>query len=246
MGTHNWTPSTAEAFNTSTSHRPSPHVEMLPPFGSLSLYTYDNTESFNKHQDESLPKLFLDVMAVREEVYPAEDLQVRVDQHHFVLSPTTVIQKYRGRKWAENALVNAVIEYLSYPNVADNPTTSTPTSSASEPEFGGLLYVLSDRTRKQFWHGAAGFKADKPAAVWKEFPFVGMYRWIKNDPAKRADLERARLKGRERARARAKAKSAHVARGNKRTLDEVEEENAEIDEDGSEMGEDAGDLEEDR
>lgn len=109
--------------------------------------------------------------------------------------------------------------------------------------------MLSDRTRKQFWHGAAGFKADKPAAVWKEFPFVGMYRWIKNDPVKRAALERARLKGRERARARArakaKAKSAHVAGGNKRTHDEVEEEDAEIDEGRSEMEEDAGDLEED-
>lgn len=192
-----------------------------------------------------------------------------------------MIQKYRGRKWAEHALVNAVIEYLSYPNVAESyheyshvlrereindlfkavrppqdgirlafPSSqdalSIPASQAAiqEPEFGGLLYVLSDRTRKRLWHGAAGFKADKPAAVWKEFPFVGMYRWIKNDPVKRAALERASLKGRERARARAKAKAeklAHVARGNKRKL----EEDAEIDEDGSEMEEDAGDLEED-
>lgn len=72
MGTHNWTPSTAEAFNTSTSHRPTPHVEMPLPFGSLSLHTYDNTESFSRQQDESLPKLFLDVMAVREEVYVRE------------------------------------------------------------------------------------------------------------------------------------------------------------------------------
>lgn len=72
MGTHNWTPSTAEAFNTSTSHRPTPHIEMLLPLGPSPLHTYDNTNSFNNQQDESLPKLFLDVIAVREEVYVRE------------------------------------------------------------------------------------------------------------------------------------------------------------------------------
>lgn len=187
-----------------------------------------------------------------------------------------MIQKYRGRKWAENALVNAVIEYLSYPNVAESYneyahvlrereinalfkavrpphgdirlTYPSPQDALSilafqasihEPEFGGLLYVLSDRTRKQFWHGAAGFKADKPAAIWKGFPFVGMYRWIKNDPVKRAALERARLEGRERAAARAKAKAEKVAkgvRGDKRVLDEVEEEDEVMGEDNEDMG----------
>ncbi|KUI61021.1 hypothetical protein VP1G_08178 [Cytospora mali] len=338
---------TPEALNTSTSHCPTPHVERFMAPGLYSLATYDNTKPFNQQPDQSIPDWFLDVMAVREEVYvrelgqplegqfravvdeviyltdwvdvsnpvariqpgmvpvvdndqgdvvpakrvfkrtpvgcPAEDLtryppytQIRVNQNHFILSPTTVVHQYRDRKWADNILINAVKKYLSYPNVppdyreyahllreqeindlfkavrpllidpqtADDPT---PQGSASardeEPEFGGLLYVLADRTEKRFWHRTVWFRADRPAAVWKGLPFVGMYKWFRNDPTKQAARERARVQSREksaawaREKARAEMMMANRVAGNKRMFGQMKGEDAG-------MGDGDGDVEE--
>lgn len=84
MGTHSWTPSTPGAFNTNAANRPTPHVEMLIAPSPLRLLYYDNTRPFNHQLDIEIPKLSLDVMAVREDILVRELGQPLEHQFHVV------------------------------------------------------------------------------------------------------------------------------------------------------------------